>query len=88
MTIDVSSTSILATGKLSPAHPGKTVSVTLYVKNGVFEPVKKKTDTLNSRSRYLVSFPEIAGAHRCRITTRFASDLDHRPSSVSQQFDC
>ena len=74
-------------GSVSPAHPEKQVSVTLFKRDdGRFVRVLSRSLVLNSDSRYRTNMPR-PGASTCRVRASF-SDTDHIASSVADTFRC
>ena len=85
-------------GRLSPAHPGKAMVVTLarkrngaWVRMGVRTPVLRgRSDLSHDRitdSGFSAQFPR-PNAGRCRIVARFPGDNDHGPSQLTKLFGC
>jgi hypothetical protein len=82
------SSRIKATGSVSPAHPGKTVSVTLYRKrSGVFVKLRTKHPTLTAASAYSASFAR-PNSGACKTRSVFGGDADHLASSKTVKFRC
>jgi hypothetical protein len=80
--------SVRVTGSVSPAHAGKTVSVSLYRKrNGVFVRLSTKSAVLSFSSAYSTSFARPRPG-TCKVTSRFPGDTDHLASSKSVTFSC
>jgi hypothetical protein len=81
-------TRVKVRGTVSPAHPGKTVSVTLFRKrDGVFRRIARKTPTLTATSAYATSFARPRpGA--CKVKAVFAGDADHFASGKTVKFRC
>jgi hypothetical protein len=75
-------------GSVFPAHPGRTVTVTLYKKkNGVWAKLATKRPTLGAASSYATAFARPrAGA--CRARAVFGGDADHLASSKTVNFRC
>jgi hypothetical protein len=85
-------------GRLSPAHPGKSMVVTLSRrKNGVWMRLVAKRAVLVGRadvngdgfrdSRFSTRFLR-PKAGRCRIVARFRGDKDHGPSTFTKVISC
>lgn len=88
LSIRKTTTRVKASGALSPAHPGKTVAVSLYRKrDGVFRRLSTKSVTLNLASAYATSFSRPRPGS-CKVTARFPGDTDHLASSKSVTFRC
>jgi hypothetical protein len=86
--IQKTTTSIRVTGSVAPAHPGKTVSVSLYRKrDGVFVRLSTKSAVLSFASSYSTSFARPSPG-TCKVTSRFPGDTDHLASSKSVTFSC
>lgn len=74
-------------GLVSPAHPDKSVAVTLSKKKaGKFAKLASKRLPLDVASRYATAFRRPSGG-TCRIRASF-SDTDHVPSSILKTFKC
>jgi ELWxxDGT repeat protein len=79
---------IKASGKLSPAHRGALIAVTLYKKKGgKFRKVATKRPLTSATSAFVTRFNR-PSARRCKITARFAGHPDHLPSQKSVLFRC
>jgi dipeptidyl aminopeptidase/acylaminoacyl peptidase len=79
---------IKASGTLSPAHAGASMTVTLFKKKaGVFGPVKTVSRTLTSESKFAASFKR-PGKGSCMVTAKFAGDSDHLASEASKNLKC
>jgi hypothetical protein len=85
-------------GRLTPAHPGKRMVVTLARRrNGVWVRLSTKRPLLIGRadlngdgfrdSRFSPWFPR-PKAGRCRIVARFRGDKDHNPSTFTKVLSC
>ncbi len=85
-------------GRLSPAHPGKRMVVTLFRrKNGAWmrvaarRPLMSGTSDINgdgfSDSRFSARFPRPRRG-LCRIVARFRGDADHGPSQALKSIRC
>jgi hypothetical protein len=85
-------------GRLSPAHPGKRIVVTLlrmknarWVRLAVRRPLMSGTTDLNgdgfTDSRFKTRFPRPRPG-RCRIVARFRGDADHGPSQFTKSIGC
>jgi chitinase len=90
---------VRASGRLSPAHKGKRMAVTLKKrKNGRWVKVRTKRPLLSGRtditgdgvrdSRYRVRFFNPRNTKRCRVIARFPGDFNHRPSTARKTFNC
>jgi hypothetical protein len=90
---------IRVSGLLSPAHPGRTMAVTLYKKkDGRFVKVRTKRPSLGAGadanadgtpdSKYSTRFRNPRRTRRCKVVARFNGDSDHRPSRAGKTFDC
>ena len=86
-------------GLLSPAHPGRTMAVTLYKKkDGRFVKVRTRRPSLGAGvdanadgtpdSKYSTRFGNPRRTLRCKVVARFPGDNDHRPSRAGKTFDC
>jgi hypothetical protein len=83
-------TKIVATGKVTPAHPGVAMTVRLERKNrnGVWALVTRLNPVLSTTSTYKASFARPA-AGSCRAIAKFPGDADHKTSSkTSGLFNC
>ena len=81
-------TRVKVSGYVFPAHPAKTVSVTLYRKrSGVFRAITTKRPTLSSLSRYATAFSRPRPGS-CKVVARFGGDADHTASATSVSFRC
>jgi hypothetical protein len=79
---------LTVSGKLSPANPGKSVSVTLYRKqNGAFKQLNTKTSTLNGSSEYSASFLAPRPG-TCKAKATFDGDGVVLPTKVTKTFSC
>jgi hypothetical protein len=89
---------ILVRGRLTPAHPGKRMVVTLSRRrNGVWVRVALKRPLLIGRSdlngdgfrdsRFSARFLR-PNPGRCRIVARFRGDKDHGPSTFTKVISC
>ena len=89
---------IRVSGRLSPAHPGKLMVVTLTrMRNGVWVRLGVRRPVLIGRSdpsgdgftdsRFSTQFPR-PNAGRCRIVAKFRGDSDHGPSQATKIFRC
>ncbi|HKO34444.1 MAG TPA: Calx-beta domain-containing protein, partial [Candidatus Limnocylindria bacterium] len=85
-------------GRLSPAHPGKLMVVTLSrMRNGVWVRLGVRRPTLTGRSdlsgdgfsdsSFSTQFPR-PNAGRCRIVAKFGGDGDHGPSQSIKRISC
>jgi hypothetical protein len=85
-------------GRLSPAHPGKLMTVTLSRrKDGEWVRLATKRPELEGRSdlngdgftdsRFAAQFPR-PNSGRCRIVVTFRGDSSHGPSSSTQKMNC
>ena len=85
-------------GRLSPAHPGKRMVVTLFrMRNGAWmrvaarRPLMSGTSDINgdgfSDSRFSTRFPRPRRG-LCRIVARFRGDADHGPSQAAKSIRC
>ena len=85
-------------GRLSPAHPGKRMVVTLFRRrNGVWvrlavkRPLMSGTTDLNgdgfTDSSFKTRFPRPRPG-RCRVVARFRGDADHGPSQFTKSIRC
>jgi hypothetical protein len=82
------SSKIKVTGSVFPAHPGKTVSVTLYRRrDGVYRKVRTKHPTLTAASAYSASFARPSSG-ACKTRSVFGGDADHLASSKTVKFRC
>jgi chitinase len=90
---------VRARGRLSPAHKGRRMAVTLKKrKNGRWVKVRTKRPLLRGRtdlngdgvrdSRYRVRFFNPRNTKRCRVIARFPGDFNHRPSQARKTFNC
>jgi Calx-beta domain len=90
---------VLARGRLSPAHKGRRMAVTLKKrKSGRWVNVRTKRPLLSGRtdingdgvrdSTYRVRFFNPRNTKRCRVIARFPGDLHHRPSKARKTFNC
>lgn len=78
---------LVSSGRVSPAHPGHRVTVTLLKKkSGSFVRLAVKRPLLSSASHYSAWFTRPSG-RTCRIVARFA-DADHVGSVASRTFTC
>ena len=81
-------TTVGVSGAVSPAVPGGKVTATLYRKVGAkFTKVTATTATLNTSSRYAVSFTRTA-AGSCQVIVTFAGNPEYLASSVTKAFAC
>ncbi|MDP9457153.1 MAG: hypothetical protein M3Q49_13730 [Actinomycetota bacterium] len=78
-------------GKVSPAHAGKPVAITIERYNPTtraYVPVVKTSRVLNAGSAYSMSYkPSLSpplGTYR--VTVKFAGDFDHKPSTAIKSF--
>ena len=83
---------IRASGKVSPKHPGRRVTVTLLKKTGAgFQKLATKKPRLSPSSKYSARFDRPVGG-KCRIKVRFAGHKGHVPvhlgSRASKTFAC
>jgi len=89
---------IRAHGRLSPAHPGKLMVVTLtrrvngaWVRVGVRRPTLMGRADLDhdgfSESHFSTQFSRPRPGH-CRIVARFRGDASHGPSQATKLFTC
>jgi hypothetical protein len=89
---------IRVTGRLSPAHPGKRVVVTLarringvWVRLEVRRPLLFNSSDVNgdgfTDSRFATRFPQPRSG-TCRIVARFRGDADHGPSQATKVMAC
>jgi hypothetical protein len=85
-------------GRLTPAHPGKVMVVTISRRrNGAWVRLKARRASLVGRtdlngdgfrdSRFSTRFVR-PNAGRCRIVARFRGDADHGPSQFTKVFRC
>jgi hypothetical protein len=85
-------------GRLSPAHPGKVMVVTISRrKSGTWVRLRARRASLVGRtdlngdgfrdSRFSTRFIR-PNAGRCRIVARFRGDADHGPSQFTRVFSC
>ena len=85
-------------GRLSTAHPGKLMAVTLSrMRNGVWVRLGVRRPALSGRSdlsgdgftdsSFSAQFPR-PNPGRCRIVARFGGDSDHGPSQATQRIGC
>ena len=85
-------------GRLTPAHPGKVMLVTISRrKNGAWVRLRARRASLVGRtdlngdgfrdSRFSTRFVR-PNAGRCRIVARFRGDADHGPSQFTKVFSC
>jgi hypothetical protein len=90
---------VRARGRLSPAHKGRRMVVTLKKRNnGRWVKVRTKRPLLRGRtdlngdgvrdSTYRVRFFNPRNTKRCRVIARFPGDLHHRPSKARKTFNC
>jgi hypothetical protein len=90
---------VLARGRLSPAHKGRRMAVTLKKrKSGRWVNVRTKRPLLSGRtdingdgvrdSTYRARFFNPRNTKRCRVIARFPGDLHHRPSKARKTFNC
>ncbi len=88
LSIRKTATRIKVSGRLQPAHPGDTITVTLYRKrNGAFKPLRSLSTVLTAESEFAARFRRRASG-RCRIDASYAGDTDHAPSSARKTFRC
>ncbi len=81
-------TTITASGELFTAHPGETMTVTLFKKVGTtFQKVSSTTPVLSPFGAYTTSFAD-PGATSCKVVARFPGDVDHLPSQKAKVFAC
>ena len=79
---------IKVSGTLTPAHPGATMTVTLFKKkNGVFGPVKTTSPALTSDGKFATSFKR-PGKGQCQVKARFNGDDDHLASEATKSLKC
>jgi hypothetical protein len=79
---------IKASGTLKPAHPGRTMKVTLFRKqSGSFAKITTKTPTIGTSGGFATTFARPA-AGTCKVVAAFPGDSDHKPSSDSVVFPC
>lgn len=89
---------VVVRGRLTPAHPGKRMVITLSRRrNGVWVRVALKRPLLSGRadlngdgfldSRFSTSFRRPSPG-RCRIVARFGGDADHGPSQSTSIIRC
>ncbi len=85
-------------GRLSPAHPGKRMVVTLTrMRNGAWVLLGVRRPFLFGRSdpsgdgftdsHFATQFPR-PNPGRCRVVARFRGDADHGPSQATKLFAC
>lgn len=90
---------ILVSGRLSPAHKGRRMTVTLKKRsNGRWVTVRIKRPLLSKGidvnkdgvldSKFATRFFNPSKTKRCRIIARFAGDVHHFPSTARRTFDC
>jgi hypothetical protein len=88
LNIGKTQTSIKASGKVNPAHPGDQVDVTLFrKKDGSFVKVVHRRRDLTAESKYSATFARPPKG-RCKIVATFGADEDHLGSHTSKSFDC
>jgi hypothetical protein len=86
-------------GRLSPAHKGRRMTVTLKKgSDGRWVKVRTKRPLLGAGvdvsgdsvldSKYSTRFRNPKNAKRCRVIARFAGDLHHFPSKARRTFHC
>jgi len=83
---------VRASGKVSPKHAGRRVTVTLSRKTGgKFKKVAAKKPRLSAASKYSTGFKRLDSG-TCRIKVRFADHKGHTPahlaSSATKTFAC
>lgn len=84
----VSATTITATGELFTAHPGQSITVTLYRLVGtVYEPVTTAQPVLDAYGIYTTSFA-LPDTTRCGIVAKFNGDADHLASQAMRSVAC
>jgi hypothetical protein len=92
LTVDQRQTSdrITVFGGVQPAAPGWDVQVKLFEKKaGRFVQVgKARRVTLDHASSYKASFPQPAGARKCRTTVHFEGTPSISEDTVSRTFGC
>jgi len=77
-----------ASGRVSPDHPGDSVTVRLFKKrDGSFVRLDTKHPTLNDSSRYATRFARPSSG-RCKVVTTFQGDFEHTSSSAAKTFSC
>jgi hypothetical protein len=90
---------IYVTGRLSPAHKGRRMTVTLKKRsNGRWVSIRTKRPLLSRGidvnkdgvldSKYATRFFNPRNTKRCRIIARFAGDVHHFPSTARRTFHC
>jgi hypothetical protein len=88
LSIRKTTTAVIGTGAVMPAHPSSTVTVTLFRKqNGIFVKLAAKTLTLDDASNYSATFNR-PRAGTCKMRSRFPADSDHTASTKSVTFTC
>ena len=89
LAVTVKPAKILASGGLTPAHPGDAMTVKLQRKkpSGAWGVVASASPVLTADSSYAASFTRRDGT--CRVVASFPGDEDHKASSkTSTQFHC
>jgi Calx-beta domain-containing protein len=90
---------IIVAGRLSPAHKGRRMTVTLkkrshgrWVKVRTKHPLLSKGIDVNNDgvldSKYTTRFFNPRNTMRCRIIARFRGDVHHFPSTARRTFPC
>lgn len=90
---------IYVKGRLSPAHKGRRMTVTLKKrKSGRWVKVRSKRPQLSAGvdvngdgvldSKYSTRFLKPKNTRRCQVIARFAGDLHHFPSKARRTFRC
>ena len=90
---------ILVSGRLSPAHKGRRMTVTLKKRsNARWITVRTKRPLLGKGidvnkdgvldSKYATKFMNPRKTKRCRVIARFAGDVHHFPSTARRTFPC
>jgi hypothetical protein len=90
---------ILVSGRLSPAHKGRRMTVTLkkrsqgrWVKVRTKRPLLSRGIDVNKDgvldSKYATKFMNPRNTKRCRVIARFGGDVHHFPSTARRTFHC
>ncbi|HEV8055600.1 MAG TPA: hypothetical protein VGP51_03850 [Nocardioidaceae bacterium] len=79
---------ITASGELFTAHPGQSMTVTLFKKVGTsFQKVRATSPVLGAFGTYATSFAAPSAA-TCKVVARFGGDADHLASQKAVTFSC
>jgi hypothetical protein len=81
----------IISGKVSPAHAGKRVAITIERYNATkraYVPVSKTSRVLNAGSAYSYAYkPSLSSPlGTYKVTVKFAGDFDHKPSTATKSF--